>query len=208
MNNKEYFISRSSAKHNNKYNYDRVEYVNGTTKVKIICPIHGEFEQSPKNHLHKGCIKCGNMSKSEKLKYTKEQYVDICRKLYGDMYDYSLVEYTNIHSKIQIICYLHGVFTKEAKKHARGSACNECSKISRKINPNMTRETFIEQSNYIHNNKYNYDSTVFIDPNEKVEIMCYDHGIFIQNPVLHSNGYGCTKCGYIKRHTAQNKNTS
>jgi hypothetical protein len=37
--------------HNNKYDYSKVEYINTNSKVKIICPIHGEFEQTPHNHL-------------------------------------------------------------------------------------------------------------------------------------------------------------
>ena len=37
------FIKRSNVIHHNKYDYSKVEYVNSSTKVCIICPIHGEF---------------------------------------------------------------------------------------------------------------------------------------------------------------------
>ena len=42
-----------------KYNYDKFVYVNAHTKSIITCPIHGDFEQTPSNHLQgKGCKEC------------------------------------------------------------------------------------------------------------------------------------------------------
>jgi len=53
------FISKAKEKHSNKYDYSLVDYINSTTKVKIICPEHGVFEQTPNYHLRGyGCIKC------------------------------------------------------------------------------------------------------------------------------------------------------
>lgn len=53
------FICKAISKHGTKYNYSKVVYVNTYSKVVIICPIHGEFEQSAKDHLKGGCKKCG-----------------------------------------------------------------------------------------------------------------------------------------------------
>lgn len=53
--------------HGNKYDYSKVNYVKSDKKITIICPIHGEFEQIPDNHLQgHGCPKC-NRSKGELL---------------------------------------------------------------------------------------------------------------------------------------------
>lgn len=58
--NKKYFIERSIIIHNNKYNYCNIRYINARTSVEIICPLHGEFHQTPSNHLSgKGCKQCG-----------------------------------------------------------------------------------------------------------------------------------------------------
>lgn len=55
----EQFIAQARAIHGDKYNYDKVKYVNTHTKVCIICPIHGEFETIPCDHLHHhGCPHC------------------------------------------------------------------------------------------------------------------------------------------------------
>jgi hypothetical protein len=53
------FIRKALKKHFGKYDYSLVDYIDSTTKIKIICPIHGVFEQSPANHLRGcGCPKC------------------------------------------------------------------------------------------------------------------------------------------------------
>lgn len=53
------FIEKGTQLHNDKYDYSKVEYINSRTKVKIICPVHGEFEQLPSSHLQgNGCPKC------------------------------------------------------------------------------------------------------------------------------------------------------
>ena len=53
------FIIESKKIHCNKYDYSLTTYINALTKVKIICNIHGEFEQTPNSHLRGiGCDKC------------------------------------------------------------------------------------------------------------------------------------------------------
>ena len=56
------FLQKSKEKHGDRYDYSLVEYKNNTTKVKIICPIHGVFEQRPDVHYLQGCgcQKCAN----------------------------------------------------------------------------------------------------------------------------------------------------
>ena len=59
----EEFIAKCRQVHKNRYDYSLVEYVNGKTLVKIICRVHGVFEQTPSNHLHhlKNCKKCATI---------------------------------------------------------------------------------------------------------------------------------------------------
>jgi len=60
INKSKYFAIKATEKHKNKYDYSFVEYKNNITPVKILCPIHGIFEQRPDNHLQgEGCIECG-----------------------------------------------------------------------------------------------------------------------------------------------------
>lgn len=53
------FIEKGTQLHNGKYDYSNVDYINSRTKVNIICPKHGLFEQVPRSHLQgNGCPKC------------------------------------------------------------------------------------------------------------------------------------------------------
>lgn len=56
----EEFIRRAREIHGDKYDYSKVNYINNSTKVCIICPTHGEFWQRPVAHinLRQGCAKC------------------------------------------------------------------------------------------------------------------------------------------------------
>ena len=53
------YVSKANEVHNFKYDYSDVNYINSTTHITIICPIHGKFTQSPSSHLFGyGCSKC------------------------------------------------------------------------------------------------------------------------------------------------------
>lgn len=46
--------------HNNLYDYSLVNYVRNNIPIRIICNVHGLFEQTPKDHLRgRGCGACG-----------------------------------------------------------------------------------------------------------------------------------------------------
>lgn len=53
------FVEKARAKHGDKYDYSTVKYVNSYTNISIVCPKHGEFYQTPSNHIRKtGCPLC------------------------------------------------------------------------------------------------------------------------------------------------------
>ena len=87
------FIEKSLLIHGDFYNYSLVEYKSSREKVKIICPIHGEFEQTPENHLRgSGCQKCGKEKYSKSLSLKLDEFLKRATELHGDFYDYSLVK--------------------------------------------------------------------------------------------------------------------
>jgi len=47
----ELFIEKAIKIHENKYDYSKVNYINNTTPITIICNVHGEFNQTPATHL-------------------------------------------------------------------------------------------------------------------------------------------------------------
>lgn len=65
----EQFIEKARQIHGDKYDYSKVEYVNNKTNVCIICPEHGEFWQTPHNHLKgKGCPICSESKLEKKVR--------------------------------------------------------------------------------------------------------------------------------------------
>jgi hypothetical protein len=125
---RENFISKSVSVHGTKYDYSLVEYTNARTKVKIICPVHGVFEQRPDKHMRgKTCLKCSYDERKTKLSKKTEQYINDAISIHGSTYDYSLTEYTNDKSKVKILCKEHGVFEQHAGSHLKGYGCPRCS---------------------------------------------------------------------------------
>ena len=120
------FIENARKVHSDKYDYSLTNYISAKTKVKIICPVHGVFEQTPCGHLSgRGCKKC-----SGKNKLTTEEFIDQARKVHGDKYDYSLVNYVNCRTKVKIICPIHGVFEQTPQSHLKGNGCKYCKNYS------------------------------------------------------------------------------
>ncbi len=186
------FIIKAKEIHEDKYDYSFVEYKNTKTKIKIICKIHGEFEQLPTNHLHgQGCNKCGKISQIKKQTKTKEEFIKEAKGVHGDIYDYSFVEYQNSKSKIKIICKLHGEFEQEANAHLQGQKCKKCFNENQKC----TKENIIERAIKIHGDKYNYTLVDYVDTKTKIKIICKIHGEFEQLPLHHIVAkQGCKKC--------------
>jgi hypothetical protein len=125
---KEIFIKKAKEIHGDKYDYSLSEYKNSHTKIKIICPKHGIFEQKPNNHLSKqDCYKCGEIIRSNnKILKAKNSFIEKAKKTHGDKYDYSLVKYINCRSKIKIICLKHGIFKQSPHSHINNHGCPDC----------------------------------------------------------------------------------
>ena len=117
----ETFPIKANLKHNNKYDYSKVDYVNNATKVTIICPEHGEFEQRPNDHLNHGCAKCSGTAK-----LTTEEFIEKVKSIHGDKYDYSKSEYVKSQVKLTITCPLHGDWSVKPNNHLSGKGCPKC----------------------------------------------------------------------------------
>ena len=190
------FIKRSKLVHGDKYDHSLVEYINYNIKVKIICPEHDLFEQKAEHHLSgQGCSICGKTKKS-----TTDEFIKKSKLIYGNRYDYSLVNYKNISTKVKIICFIHGEFEQLPSNHLSGYNCIECSKYNKKEKITNTEE-FIFCSKIVHNNKYDYSLVNYINCDTKVKIICSKHGMFEQNTGHHMNGNGCSQCVRKKYNT-------
>ena len=193
----EYFIERARKIHGDKYDYSKVVYKMADEKVCIICPEHGEFWQSPVCHLMgQGCRTCG--FKYRERHGNPEKFIEKARKIHGDKYDYSEMEYTNSKKEIKIICPEHGEFWQRPDKHTQGHGCPKCGIERRTEKHRVTKDVFVERAMALHNGKYDYRNIQYIEMDKKIDIVCPKHGVFTQRPYDHLQGHGCPKCCAIE----------
>ena len=188
----EEFVEKAKDKYGNWFDYSKVNYKGAHIKVCIICPEHGEFWQTPNNHLigKGGCIKCQYKNQTN----TQEYIINKFRQKHGDYYNYSKVVYKHSHEKVCIICPEHGEFWQTPHNHIKGYGCPKCAN-----NIKLTTEEFIEKASQKHNNFYDYSKVDYKNSHEKVCIICPEHGEFWQKPYVHLMGFGCQLCNKISK---------
>lgn len=194
--NKDNFIPRALEVHNGKYSYEKTIYKKAKEKVIITCPIHGDFEQRPQDHVLKkcGCPKCKADKVIQTHSYNLDIFLEKAKQVHGNKYDYSKVKYIAYNKPVTIICPIHGEFQQIPKTHYEGSGCPICGRIKANKSESLTLQDFINRSNKIHNNKYDYSKALYMSNNTKLTIICPIHGEFQQKPANHMIGQGCPKC--------------
>lgn len=125
-------------------------------------------------------------------KLTKDTFIEKARKVHGDKYDYSKVNYVGAETKVCIICPKHGEFWQTPHRHLRGDKCPMCS-----CRAPLGAEEFIRRAKSIHGDKYDYSRVDYKNNQTKVCIICPEHGEFWQEPRAHLSGMGCPICGAI-----------
>jgi hypothetical protein len=186
------FIKEAKKVHGDKYDYSLVEYKKNNLKVKIICPIHGEFEQSPSKHINakQNCPNCSNEKIHNKQRKNINDFIKEAKKIHGDKYDYFLSKYVSYNKKINIICPIHGEFNQTPNNHLNGKGCKYCGGTSK-----LDTKLFIINAKKIHGNKYDYSKVNYIDARTNIKIICPKHGEFEQSPNNHiSKKQGCYDC--------------
>jgi len=186
----EEFINKAREIHGDKYDYSKVEYINNNTPVTIICPKHGEFEQTPHSHKSgQGCPMCN--------KITKNIFLIRAREKFGWKYDYSKMEYVNYTTKICIIHPEYGEFWQTPQNHLSsksGSVFKHEKKI-KKIRKKSKKEKLSELFwNAVKNREYDYSKVVLKTQADKITIICPKHGEFTQQTIIHIKGGVCPKC--------------
>jgi very-short-patch-repair endonuclease len=210
----ENFIKDATEKFGDKFDYSKTVYTNRREKVCIMCKEliteenpTGEFWQYPFVHLKSKTgmpflgrrgIKYPEIIDEDKIKEQTKQFISKAKKIHGDKYDYSKVEYKGAKIKVCIICPEHGEFYQMPENHLRGCGCQKCAKKD-KINV----DEFIEKAKKIHGDEYDYSLIDKISENKKIKIICKKHGEFEQYYHHHLQGCGCPICSNNKKSTTE-----
>lgn len=185
--------------HGDRYDYSKIEPTQFFTdrKVEIICKVHGSFFQRAYSHIiGSGCLKC-----SGRYSYTTEEFLEMCKKVHADRYDYSQVVYIGNKSPIKIICKKHGVFEQRPNNHLIGEGCNKCGKESMAYISRLTYDKFLKKAKKVHKGRYEYigfESEYTTVDDTFIRVVCKKHGEFKQKVHPHLGGAGCPSCNASK----------
>ena len=186
---KEDFIKKARKIYEDDYDYSKVNYINSKNPVEIICNKHNtSFLVSPNHFLSKRtiCPKCTGRIPF----YNTQEFIDSAKRIYGDDYDYSKINYTNTRNKIEVTCKKHNkTFSVNARKFLLGSGCPICS-------GRYDTDEFIHKSREINGDKYDYSKVNYINSRTPVEIICKKHNkSFFPTPKnFINNKTGCPFC--------------
>lgn len=133
-------------------------------------------------------------------KLTQEEFINRCRKIYGDQYSYDNTTYINVRSDVLLDCVDHGPFRRNARSLLNGSGCKKCNLKwnSYVLSQRSTTDEFIIKASKKHNNFYSYNKAVYVNSRSRLIISCPIHGDFEQQAGGHLEGYGCQKCANLK----------
>lgn len=195
----EQFIKEAKTVHGNKYDYSKVTYKNNTTKVCIICSVHGEFWQIPKDHLKgRGCSKCGHIQTNQSKVLSTEEYIKRAKEKHGDRYIYDKTVYKSFKDNVIVTCPIHGDYEVNAHYHiSNGIGCPTCAKIN--CGPKrLTTEEFINKAKKVHGDFYDYSKSVYKLSRLPIIVTCPKHGDFFTTPNDHLMGGNCPRCAASK----------
>ena len=187
----EEFIKKAKEVHGDKYDYSLVSYISTHINVAIICKEHGVFHQTPASHNFQNegadCPIC-----SGNVNFTQEDFIKKVQLNNSEQCDFSLSEFKNTTTKVLVINKKYN--TKHLimpKKLFDGVFCSLRNAINKE-------EYLIFQFKEKHGNKYIYSKLKYKSDEEKVIIICPEHGEFLQTPGSHKQGDGCLKCNSSK----------
>lgn len=177
--------------------------VNTNGNIECKCRICGHIWYPNVIALKRGqnCPECTKRNMHDIFAKTTGQFIEDAKKVHGDKYDYSKVDYINNSTKVIITCPIHGDFEQLAGAHLQGQGCAKCAYEQRGLALRRSNEDFIKIANSVHNSKYTYDKCQYITKRDKVIITCPTHGDFEQLAGNHLKGAGCPHCRSSKGET-------
>ena len=190
------FILKANIVHHDKYQYPE-SYHGCFDKIIIICPIHGEFKQTPSVHLNcGGCPQCGSISGGKNNRVSDHEFIARSSIIHGDKYDYTKINLITLKSKVLIICKCCQLeFYQTPDNHLTGRGCPKCARDIKNKAKRKTIDQFIIDANKIHNYIYDYSDTNYLNNHTKINIFCLKcQNIFSQTPANHLRGNGCPQC--------------
>ena len=144
---------------------------------------------------------------NKKIDKARNSFIEKARKIHGDKYDYSEVNYIRSCIKVKILCkHCNKYFYQTPNNHLNGQGCPFCKLYKLKYNQQKSFDKFLEDARKIHGNKYEYVENTYDGAKHKLKILCKRcNKYFYQTPDKHLIGHGCPKCNVEINHVNQLK---
>lgn len=199
-----HFREKLKKLYGNKYEYDTsvLNFTNTNNKGCFICHEKDENGIEHGAFITKlyylitghGCPKCGRFKTINARKDIQETFINKCKQVHGDKYDYSKVKYINSRTKVCIICPEHGEFWVTPGLFIKGTNCPVCGRINAHKKKTNTTSYFINKAKKVHKDKYDYSKSYYTKSRNILIVTCPIHGDFKIKANAHLNGHGCPKC--------------
>ena len=133
-----------------------------------------------------------------------EEFINKSKEVHGDVYDYTITNYTRSSDKVRILCKKHGEFEQIARNHSNGAGCLKCWREKQVGLKTTDLDKLLIEFNNKHNNKYDYSLVEYKNCKENIKVICPTHGVFQVTADNHKRKDGCSKCRTEER-TNRNK---
>lgn len=200
------FKARLSELYGERFGLDLVEY-NGTYEsIKLICPIHGEFEIRACTAARGGasCKKCSAIAKRLKSRIPFKKIIKRILEKHPNLIIDECQDYTNTHTDINITCPKHGNFKMSPNDLLNGQSCPKCGKESMKAKRSHNLEWLKEEAKKVHGDKYSFEHFIFKNTKTAGYATCKKHGDFPITPdkLIYAKR-GCPHCSSSRLETSQ-----
>lgn len=204
------FVESATDAWDGRWDYSKAVFVTTKDKVVITCKIHGDFNQTPWDHLvlkKVGCPLCSGLLRDAETFLRAASFTE-----FYNAFDYSRVVYVNTKTKIHLRCLIHNKdFTQVPSLFLTGAkGCPVCKVEARSLRPSpiakKTTQQFLEQLSQSPARKdRDYSKIEYTGVATSVIIACKEHGEYKQKPQALLKGQeGCHPC-HIRNITGKKK---
>ena len=191
-------VEKLNKIHGDEYKYFPETYKGVSKRIKVKCKTHNYIWTVRVMELLKGegCPKCRYIKSGKKLVLKVSEFIERSKETHGDKYDYSKVHQFKRQKTetVIIICPNHGEFKQKPYDHYSGSGCPKCWEDIRSEVLTIPWKEVLKSFIEVHKEEYEYCENTYTNSNEKMEIICKKHGVFLQTPINHKQGNGCPVC--------------
>lgn len=176
-------VEASIEKFGDIFIFDINEYVT-KANITIRCKNGHVLNRTHKNHLNsKGCQYCVQ-------RMTQEEFIHKSKEIHGDKFDYSLVIFTGVNKKVELVCNDCGDHIHQTpSNNLMGNSCMRCSRRK----PHTT-ETFVDMITKIHGDKFGYHAVDYVNMSTKVKLWCNNCQKYIYKDPRNLLYSGCLTC--------------